>query len=73
MFSCSKSNSVLFMTFLKSISSLSLPVGQMVILPVHYGFVDDAKYIFIPLIISGRLLSYLIGRLLDASLLAQIL
>ena len=62
MFHFSNSSSVLFMTSSKSVSSLILPVSQMVILPVRGGYVDDLKYIFITFNISGSFLSYLIGR-----------
>ena len=54
MFSCFMSNSVLFMTSSNYVSSLRLPVAQMVIFPVRVGFVDDAKYLFITVIIFGR-------------------
>ena len=43
----------------------------MVILPVSGGFVDDAKYLSIPVIISGRSLLSLIVCSLYESVLAQ--
>ena len=50
------------MKFSKYVSSLSLAVLQMVLLPVRGDFDDDSKFLFSPDIISGRLLSYLIVR-----------
>ena len=44
----------------KNFSSLSMSVDQIFIFPVCGGFADDAKYI-----LSGRLISSLIVRLLD--------
>ena len=61
------------MKFSKYVSSLSLAVFQMVLLPVRGDFDDDSKFLFSPDIISGRLLSYLIVRWLDDSELAQII
>ena len=59
MFSFYKSNSLSLMTYSKYISSLSLAVAQMVILTFHGGFVNDEKYLFIPIVIYGRsLLSF---------------
>ena len=40
------------MTYLKSVSVLSLEVAQMAILTFRGGFVGDAKYLFIPTIFS---------------------
>ena len=70
---CYKSNTVLFMTYLEYIYSFCLIVDQMVLLSVRGGFVDDAKYLFSPVAISSRSLSYLIGRKLYALWLAQII
>ena len=72
-FYCPNSNVLLLMKSSKSVSSLSLAVDQMVLLPVFRSSVDDEKYLYSPIIIYDTSLSSLIVWWFDASGLAQII